>query len=110
MEINAPIFIDQQLHGDFDEEISMQGPFDVQVSATMGYPIPFRPQQIYKTDIKLVNNGCQQLYQKSLRQLADADRNAVPGIGETAQYPISDRSDRYQGRTRLSSLIKFGRI
>ena len=77
LETNVPIFIDQQMHGDFGDEIYMQGPFDVHAPVTMGYQIPFRPQQIYKTGIKLVNSWCQQHYQKSFHQLADADRDAV---------------------------------
>lgn len=77
LETNVPIFIDQQMHGDFGDEIYMQGPFDVHAPATMGYQIPFRPQQIYKTGIKLVNTWCEQHHQKSFHQLSEADRDAV---------------------------------
>lgn len=77
LETNVPIFIDQQMHGDFGDEIYMQGPFNTQAPATMGYQIPFRPQQIYKTGIKLINDWCQKTHQKSFHELSDADKDAV---------------------------------
>ncbi|KAB8306625.1 gluconate 2-dehydrogenase subunit 3 family protein [Erwinia endophytica] len=77
LETNVPIFIDQQMHGDFGEEIFLQGPFNVNAPATMGYQIPFRPQQIYKTGIKLIEGWCQTHHQKSFHELSDADKDAV---------------------------------
>ncbi|CAH0255422.1 Gluconate 2-dehydrogenase subunit 3 [Erwinia aphidicola] len=77
LETNVPIFIDQQIHGDSGDEIYMKGPFDAHAPATMGYQIPFRPQQIYKTGIKLANQWCQQNHQKPFHQLSAQDKDSV---------------------------------
>ncbi|WP_345831051.1 gluconate 2-dehydrogenase subunit 3 family protein [Erwinia sp. HDF1-3R] len=77
LETNVPIFIDQQMHGDIGDEIYMQGPFDVHAPATMGYQIPFRPQQIYKTGIRLIDVWCQQQHQQPFHALSTADKDAV---------------------------------
>lgn len=78
LETNVPIFIDQQLHDpEFGKEIYMQGPFNSQAPATMGYQIPFYPQQIYKTGIKLVEQWVQNTYQKSFHELSTEEKDAV---------------------------------
>ena len=78
LETNVPIFIDQQLHSpEFGAEIYMQGPFDVHAPATMGYQIPFTPQQMYHTGIKLVEQWTQSTYQKSFHALSLEERDAV---------------------------------
>lgn len=77
LETNVPIFIDQQLHGDMGEEIYMQGPFEPHADATMGYQIPYRPQQIFKIGIQLTNRWCQQQYQKPFSQLSAQDQETV---------------------------------
>jgi gluconate 2-dehydrogenase gamma chain len=59
LETNVPIFIDQQMHGEFGSEIYMQGPFNVHAPATMGYQLPYRPQEIYKIGIRLAESWCQ---------------------------------------------------
>ena len=78
LETNVPIFIDQQLHSpEFGGEIYMQGPFDVHAPATMGYQIPFTPQQIYQAGIKLVDQWTQSTYQKSFHELTLEQKDAV---------------------------------
>jgi len=78
LETNVPIFIDQQMHdGDFGSEIYLQGPFNVHAPATMGYQLPYRPQQIYKIGIKLANSWCQQNHQKAFHQLSDQGKDSV---------------------------------
>ncbi len=78
LETNVPIFIDQQLHSpEFGDEIYMQGPFNVHAPATMGYQIPFTPQQLYKTAIKLVNQWTQSTYQKPFHALTLEEKDAV---------------------------------
>ncbi|MBP2170268.1 gluconate 2-dehydrogenase gamma chain [Erwinia toletana] len=77
LETNVPIFIDQQLHTEMGDEIYMQGPFEPHADATMGYQIPYRPQQIFKTGIELTNRWCQQQYQKPFSQLSEQDKDAV---------------------------------
>ncbi|HBZ16065.1 gluconate 2-dehydrogenase subunit 3 family protein [Pantoea sp. NPDC088449] len=78
LETNVPIFIDQQLHSpEFGAEIYMQGPFDVHAPATMGYQIPFTPQQIYQAGIKLVNQWTQSHFQKPFHALSLEEKDAV---------------------------------
>lgn len=78
LETNVPIFIDQQLHSpEFGAEIYLQGPFDVHAPATMGYQIPFTPQQMYRTGIKLVTQWTQSQYQKAFHDLSAAGKDAV---------------------------------
>ncbi|WP_349844174.1 gluconate 2-dehydrogenase subunit 3 family protein [Pantoea dispersa] len=78
LETNVPIFIDQQLHSpEFGAEIYLQGPFDVHAPATMGYQIPFTPQQMYRTGIKLVEQWTQSSYHKAFSQLTLAEKDAV---------------------------------
>ncbi len=78
LETNVPIFIDQQLHSpEFGDEIYLQGPFNVHAPATMGYQIPFTPQQMYKTAIKLVNQWTQATYQKAFHELTLEEKDAV---------------------------------
>ncbi|QFS59296.1 gluconate 2-dehydrogenase subunit 3 family protein [Pantoea dispersa] len=78
LETNVPIFIDQQLHSpEFGAEIYQQGPFDVHAPATMGYQIPFTPQQMYRTGIKLVEQWTQSTYHKAFSQLTLAEKDAV---------------------------------
>lgn len=77
LETNVPIFIDQQLQGDLGKEIYFQGPFQPHADATMGYQIPFRPQQIFKRGIELTDRWCQQKYHKFFSQLPTHDQNSV---------------------------------
>ncbi|MCQ8226409.1 MULTISPECIES: gluconate 2-dehydrogenase subunit 3 family protein [Pantoea] len=78
LETNVPIFIDQQLHSpEFGAEIYMQGPFNVHAPATMGYQIPFTPQQMYQTGIKLVNQWTQSNFQKPFHALSLEEKDAV---------------------------------
>ncbi|MBK4783510.1 MAG: gluconate 2-dehydrogenase subunit 3 family protein [Pantoea sp. Pent] len=78
LETNVPIFIDQQLHSpEFGAEIYLQGPFDVHAPATMGYQIPFTPQQMYRTGIKLAEQWTQSTYHKAFSQLTLAEKDAV---------------------------------
>lgn len=70
LETNVPIFIDQQLHNDaFGKEIYMTGPFDLKAPATMGYQIPYYPQQIYKIGLKLVDQWSQNTHQQPFHAL-----------------------------------------
>ena len=77
LETNVPVFIDQQLHGDMGEEIYMQGPFNPDAPATMGYQIPYRPQQLYKIAIPLINKWSINAYQKPFHQLTPQEKDQV---------------------------------
>lgn len=76
LETNVPIFIDQQLHDEkFGQEIYLQGPFNINAPATMGYQIPYNPQQIYKHGIKRVNQWSQSTHQKPFHQLTQQEKD-----------------------------------
>lgn len=75
LETNVPIFIDQQMHGDFGQEIYMQGPFNSKAPGTMGYQIPFYPQKIYQRGIELANHYCQQQFNKPFRALSTQQKD-----------------------------------
>jgi gluconate 2-dehydrogenase gamma chain len=77
LETNVPVFIDQQLDGDFGQEIYMQGPFNPRAPATMGYQIPFYPQKIYQRGIQLVNQWCRQQMNQSFNKLTPAQQDEV---------------------------------
>jgi gluconate 2-dehydrogenase gamma chain len=77
LETNVPIFIDQQMHGDFGREIYLQGPFDVRAPAELGYQLPYTPQQIYQRGIKLTDAWCRQKYQKPFHDLDATTKDAV---------------------------------
>ncbi len=77
LETNVPVFIDQQMHGEFGSEIYMQGPFNVHAPATMGFQLPYRPQEIYKIGIRLVNSWCQQNHKKAFHDLSENDKDDV---------------------------------
>ncbi len=77
LETNVPIFIDQQMHGEFGSEIYLEGPFDVHAPAEMGYQLPYTPQQIYKIGIKATNAWCQAEHGKKFSELDAAGKDAV---------------------------------
>ncbi|WP_027816237.1 gluconate 2-dehydrogenase subunit 3 family protein [Paraburkholderia bannensis] len=77
LETNVPIFIDQQLHGEFGHEIYLQGPFDVKAPPTLGYQLPYTPQEIYQRGIKIVDSWCQQQHQKRFCELDAAQQDAA---------------------------------
>ena len=78
LETNVPIFIDQQLQtSEFGDEIYMQGPFNVHADPTFGYQIPFTPQQMYRTAIKLVTQSVQTTYNKPFQQLTLEEKDDV---------------------------------
>ena len=77
LETNVPVFIDQQMHGDYGQEIYMQGPFNPHAPATLGYQIPFYPQKIYQRGIALANQWCQQHLQQPFYRLSHAQQEEV---------------------------------
>lgn len=77
LETNVPIFIDQQMHGDFGREIYMQGPFNAKAPATMGYQIPFYPQKIYQRGIELADQWCKQNLQQPFHALTTQQKDDV---------------------------------
>lgn len=77
LETNVPIFLDQQLASDLGSEIYLEGPFDVKAPATMGYQLPFRPQEIYHKGIAATEAWCQATHGKRFALLDAATQDQV---------------------------------
>lgn len=77
LETNVPIFIDQQLAGDLGSEVYLEGPFDVNAPATLGYQLPFTAQQIYRQGIAALEGWCQAKYGQYFALLSLSDREQV---------------------------------
>ena len=74
LETNVPVFMDQQLAGDLGSEIYLEGPFDLNAPKTLGYQIPYVPQQIYRKGIQAVNNWCQDAHRSNFAALDSGTR------------------------------------
>ncbi|RRV10502.1 gluconate 2-dehydrogenase subunit 3 family protein [Pseudomonas sp. v388] len=74
LETNVPIFMDQQLAGDLGSEIYLDGPFDLNAPKTLGYQIPYIPQQIYRKGIGAVDAWCQQNHKANFAALSVEER------------------------------------
>lgn len=79
LESNVPVFIDQELRGAYGqaEDWYMQGPFDTGQPATMGFQLPYPPQEIYRRGIAATDAHCQQTYQKDFGALEPSVRDEV---------------------------------
>ncbi|MGG2398015.1 gluconate 2-dehydrogenase subunit 3 family protein [Pseudomonas sp. SH1-B] len=62
LETNVPVFLDQQLAGDIGSEIYLEGPFDLNAPPTLGYQIPYTPQEIIRKGIQCAEALSQQAY------------------------------------------------
>jgi len=77
LETNVPVFIDQQMKGDFGHEIYLEGPFDIHAPKEMGYQLPYTPQQIYRNGIKATGAWCRAVHGKDFWDLDSAGRDAA---------------------------------
>ncbi|MFJ3486879.1 gluconate 2-dehydrogenase subunit 3 family protein [Pseudomonas sp. NPDC090202] len=77
LETNVPVFMDQQLAGDLGSEIYLEGPFDLNAPKTLGYQIPYVPQQIYRKGIAAVNAWCQSAHHGNFAALDSSTRIEV---------------------------------
>lgn len=77
LETNVPVFIDQQLAGDLGSEIYLEGPFDVNAPATLGYQLPYRPQEVYHKGIAATQAWCQAQFGKPFALLDPAVQDDV---------------------------------
>jgi gluconate 2-dehydrogenase gamma chain len=77
LETNVPVFIDQQMHGDFGSEIYLEGPFDIHAPKELGYQLPYTPQQIYRNGIKAADAWCRAHHGKPFCELDTAGKDAV---------------------------------
>lgn len=77
LETNVPVFLDQQLAGDLGNEIYLEGPFDLQAPAELGYQIPYTPQDILRKGIKSVDAWSQQAHGERFALLDKATQDDV---------------------------------
>jgi gluconate 2-dehydrogenase gamma chain len=77
LETNVPVFIDQQLASDLGSEIYLEGPFEINAPAEMGYQIPYKPQDIYHNGIKALEEWCQDKYHNNFAALDVAKQNDI---------------------------------
>lgn len=71
-ETHVPVFIDQQLAGEYGQAVDwcMQGPHQPDASPQLGYQTPLSPAQLYREGIVQFNSWCVQHYQKSFTDLS----------------------------------------
>ncbi|MDB5500900.1 MAG: gluconate 2-dehydrogenase [Tardiphaga sp.] len=79
LEANVPVFIDQELNGSYGKADNwyMQGPFDPNAPALMGYQLPYTPQELYRRGIRAVDAYARQTYQKPFTDLDAKTRDDV---------------------------------
>ena len=106
LETNVPIFIDQQLHDGLGSEIYLQGPFDVHAPATLGYQLPYTPQELYRRGIKAVGAWCQKKYGKPFKALNTGDKDAVMKAVQGNEVEFSDfGEDALKGSLFFAQLL-----
>lgn len=76
LDTNVPVFIDQQLHEGLGSDIYLQGPHKPDAPATLGFQLPYAPQDTYRIGIKLAQQACQKQFGKPFEQLAEKDQDA----------------------------------
>ncbi|SDR48921.1 gluconate 2-dehydrogenase gamma chain [Paraburkholderia fungorum] len=79
LETNVPVFLDQQLRGELGHDVYLQGPFDVHAPATLGYQLPYTPQQIFQRGIKATDAWCMRQHGKRFSDLDTAGKDAALG-------------------------------
>ena len=77
LDCNVPIFVDQQLASDLGSEIYLEGPFEVNAPAEMGYQLPYLPQQIYRKGIAAIEAWCQDTHRQRFALLDGATQDQV---------------------------------
>lgn len=89
LECNVPIFIDQQLAGDLGSEVYLEGPFDLNAPATLGYQLPFTPQEVYRKGIAALERACQASHGTHFALLDLPTRGQVLGQLQSGQIDFA---------------------
>jgi gluconate 2-dehydrogenase gamma chain len=105
LDTNVPVFIDQQLRRDYGADWYLQGPFEPHADPLMGYQLPYTPQDIYRTGIRVANAYSQKLHQKDFAELSAADKDAVLTDLEKNKVKFSDF-----GEENLTASAFFGQV
>ncbi len=90
LETNVPIFLDQQLAGDLGNEIYLEGPFDPNPPATLGYQLPYNTPQIYRLGIQAVDAWCKQTHKDAFALLDAKTQDAVLQQMQTGKLSFAD--------------------
>ncbi|MCD2340649.1 gluconate 2-dehydrogenase subunit 3 family protein [Ideonella azotifigens] len=77
IETNVPVFIDQQLQTGLGADIYLQGPYKNDAVATLGFQLPYAPQDVYRIGIKLAQQHSQAQHGKPFEQLDAKARDAL---------------------------------
>jgi gluconate 2-dehydrogenase gamma chain len=105
LETNVPVFIDQQLHANFGSEWYLKGPFPKNADPLMGYQLPYRPQEIYRIGLKLLDEHCRKAHDAPFAALSDADKDAVLTLLEKNKVDFEAMGEDY-----LSASAFFGQV
>ncbi|UPG73487.1 gluconate 2-dehydrogenase subunit 3 family protein [Roseomonas gilardii subsp. gilardii] len=79
LDTNVPVFIDQELNGPYGQAADwyMEGPFQPDAPALMGFQLPYPPQEIYRRGIRATGAFCRKTHGKDFEALDAATRDAV---------------------------------
>nr|WP_315591471.1 gluconate 2-dehydrogenase subunit 3 family protein [uncultured Cupriavidus sp.] len=77
LETNVPVFIDQQLHGGLGDDIYLQGPHNTDAPKTLGFQLPYAPQNIYRTGIRLTQQAANSRHGKPFERLSATEQDAL---------------------------------
>ncbi len=76
IDTNVPVFIDQQVAGDLGDDVYLEGPFQADAPAAMGYQLPFGVKDTYRRGIRAAESCCQRDHKKSFADLSADERDA----------------------------------
>ena len=77
LETNVPVFIDQQLHSGLGDDIYLQGPHNTDAPKTLGFQLPYAPQNIYRTGIRLTQQAANSQHRKPFERLSATEQDAL---------------------------------
>lgn len=95
LESNVPIFIDQQLHGDYGHEWYLEGPFPKKPDPLMGYQMPYTPAQLYRRGLKIISEHCLKTHNKPFTALNDAEKDSYLADLEKNKVNFADFGEDY---------------
>jgi len=93
LETNVPVFIDQQLQGGLGSEMYLEGPFEINAPALMGYQIPYLPQQVYRNGIKTVDAWCQASHKATFATLDAMTQDQVLKQLQAGEVSFADTGE-----------------
>lgn len=78
-ELGVPEFIDRQMEGEYGQGgfWYLQGPFNPDAAATLGYQLRFNPRDLYRVAIKDIDNWCGQNHGMPFAGLAPALQDKI---------------------------------